>query len=121
MTNKQRKVHEKSLNKDKHIYLTNFIGIVDGLRATNTTLDRPGGITAEEQGGLSGKPLYKKSCEVVDHFRRLLPPNFPIVGVGGIATESAATEMSLAGADLLQIYTSFIYQGTKIVHLLSRI
>jgi len=56
---------------------------------------------------------------VVGHFRRFLPANFPIVGVGGIATESAAKEMSGAGADLLQIYTSFIYQGTKIVHLLS--
>ena len=94
---------------------------LDGLIATNTTLDRPGGITAEEQGGLSGKPLFKKSCEVVGHFRRFLPANFPIVGVGGIAAESAAREMSGAGADLLQIYTSFIYQGTKIVHLLSRI
>lgn len=94
---------------------------LDGLIATNTTLDRPGGLSSEEEGGLSGMPLFEKSHAVVSHFRRLLPTNFPIVGVGGIASEASAKEMCAAGADLLQIYTSFIYKSTNIVHKLSRL
>ena len=88
---------------------------IDGLIATNTTLDRPTSLVANEEGGLSGSPLYQKSFKTVGHFRRLLPNSFPIVGVGGVDSEIRANDMLAAGADLLQIYTSFIYKSTKIV------
>ena len=94
---------------------------IDGLIATNTTLDRPRGLVANEEGGLSGSPLYQKSRNVVSHFRRFLPNSFPIVGVGGVDSEIRAYDMLAAGADLLQIYTSFIYKSTKIVRKLYKL
>lgn len=90
----------------------------DGVIATNTTLARDavaGHKHAEEAGGLSGGPLTGRSVEVVAQFRQALPKSMAIVGVGGISNGEDAQTMLKAGADALQIYTSFIYQGTKIV------
>ena len=91
---------------------------LEGLIATNTTLDRQvvsGHVHAGEAGGLSGAPLRQKSAEVVKKFRAKLPANMPIVGVGGVSTPESALAMLSAGADVLQIYSSFIYQGTILV------
>jgi dihydroorotate dehydrogenase len=90
----------------------------DGVIATNTTVARDavaGHKHAEEPGGLSGSPLAGRSVHVVAQFRQALPKSMAIVGVGGISTGQDARNMLEAGADALQIYTSFIYQGTKIV------
>ncbi|MEL0047984.1 MAG: quinone-dependent dihydroorotate dehydrogenase [Gammaproteobacteria bacterium] len=90
----------------------------DGVIATNTTLSREavaGHKHAEEAGGLSGSPLTGRSLSVVSQFRRVLPANMAIVGVGGIGDDHDARAMLAAGADALQIYTSFIYKGTNLV------
>jgi dihydroorotate dehydrogenase len=90
----------------------------DGLIATNTTLARDavaGHQHAAEQGGLSGAPLTQRSVEVVRQFRRELPEQVTIVGVGGISNAQDAQAMLDAGAQALQIYTSFIYQGANLV------
>ena len=90
----------------------------DGLIATNTTLARDavaGHQHAVEQGGLSGAPLTQRSVDVVRQFRRELPEQVTIVGVGGIGGAQDAQAMLDAGAQALQIYTSFIYKGTNLV------
>ena len=90
----------------------------DGVIATNTTLSREAVANhphAMEIGGLSGQPLADRSVEVVRQLRNVLPKDMALVGVGGISTESQARDMLRAGAQALQIYTSFIYNGTKIV------
>ena len=90
----------------------------DGLIATNTTLARDavaGHQHAVEQGGLSGAPLTQRSVDVVWQFRRELPEQVTIVGVGGIGGAQAAQAMLDAGAQALQIYTSFIYKGANLV------
>ena len=90
----------------------------DGVIATNTTLSRDavaGHRHAAETGGLSGAPLTQRSLQVVAQFRRALPENMTLIGVGGISSEDDALAMLNAGAQALQIYTSFIYQGTKLV------
>lgn len=90
----------------------------DGLIATNTTLARDavaGHQHAAEQGGLSGAPLTQRSVDVVRQFRRELPEQVTIVGVGGIGSAQDAQAMLDAGAQALQIYTSFIYKGTNLV------
>ena len=94
---------------------------IDGLIATNTTVERPKGMESEEPGGLSGSPVFQLSKNVLARFRQSLPKPFPIIGVGGISDEVRAAAMVQAGADLLQIYTGFIYKGTKIVQKLSKI
>ena len=96
---------------------------LEGLIATNTTLDRgavAGHPSSAEAGGLSGAPLTEVSCSVVQKFRRILPAQLPIVGVGGIGSVKDAQAMLDSGANLIQIYTSFIYQGPKLVRSLAQ-
>ncbi|MBA4145117.1 MAG: dihydroorotate dehydrogenase (quinone) [Cytophaga sp.] len=93
----------------------------DGVIATNTTISREGLKTSRAEiekigaGGLSGKPVALKSTEVIRYLRAHLDANYPIIGVGGIMTADDAIEKLKAGADLIQIYTGFIYEGPAIV------
>ncbi|EJV9313258.1 TPA: quinone-dependent dihydroorotate dehydrogenase [Vibrio vulnificus] len=91
---------------------------IDGVIATNTTLDRTmveGMKHAQEAGGLSGRPLQSRSTEVVRLLREELQGNIPIIGVGGVDSYVAAKEKMLAGADLVQVYSGFIYHGPGLV------
>ncbi|MAX81385.1 MAG: dihydroorotate dehydrogenase (quinone) [Crocinitomicaceae bacterium] len=101
---------------------------LDGLIATNTTISRAGLKTdaqiTTEAGGLSGKPVYDRSNEVIRYLRQKLGSDFPIIGVGGVFTGKDAEEKLKAGANLVQVYTGFIYEGPGMVkrinkHLLS--
>lgn len=93
----------------------------DGVIATNTTISRGGLLTSQDDlnqignGGLSGKPLTKRSNEVISFLREKLGKNFPIIGVGGIMTPQDAIDKINAGADLVQVYTGFVYEGPSIV------
>lgn len=88
---------------------------IDGVIATNTTISRKGlksHLTiAEEKGGLSGKPLTDKSTEVIRFLAERSNKSFPIIGVGGIHSAKDALEKLDAGADLVQLYTGFVYEG----------
>ena len=91
---------------------------IDGIIATNTTLARDGvaGHTnAGESGGLSGAPLARRSNLVIAGLRGALGPRFPIIGVGGVMSGADARAKREAGADLVQIYTGFIYKGPALV------
>lgn len=91
---------------------------IDGVIATNTTLDRAlveGMPHAHEAGGLSGRPLQNKSTEVIRLLHHELKGKIPIIGVGGIDSVIAAKEKMMAGASLVQVYTGFIYQGPGLV------
>ncbi|MCG6117477.1 MAG: quinone-dependent dihydroorotate dehydrogenase [Aquimonas sp.] len=91
---------------------------VDGVIATNTTVDRlpvQGHPHAEEAGGLSGKPLYGRSTRVLRHLRSHLPDSIPIIGVGGVHSGADAVGKITAGAALVQIYTGFIYRGPILI------
>jgi len=90
---------------------------IDGVIATNTTVQRaglatpPARVEAIGAGGLSGAPLRARSLEVVRRVRARLGRRVAVVGVGGIARASHALDMIRAGADLVQMYTGFIYEG----------
>lgn len=108
---------------------------IDGLIATNTTIDKSGLKTPQARvdeihasgdlepgdgknggkGGLSGKPVAKRSTEVIRYLSEKSNKAFPIIGVGGIHSEQDALEKLAAGADLVQIYTGFIYEGPRLV------
>ena len=93
-------------------------GGLDGLIATNTTLDREKVADhpwASEAGGLSGKPVFEKSNHVLSAFASAFSGKIPIIGVGGISSKADAEEKFRLGADLVQIYTSFVYQGPALV------
>ena len=91
---------------------------IDGVIATNTTLARdkvahlPFG---DEQGGLSGAPVKQQSTKVIAQLSKALDNKLPIIGVGGIASGEDAQEKFSAGAQLVQVYTGFIYQGPQLI------
>ncbi|MDG1710788.1 MAG: quinone-dependent dihydroorotate dehydrogenase [Flavobacteriaceae bacterium] len=90
---------------------------IDGVIATNTTLSREGlhSKNKSEMGGLSGKPVTKKSTEVIRFLHKKSKNAFPIIGVGGIHTPKDAIEKLEAGASLVQLYTGFVYEGPGVV------
>jgi dihydroorotate dehydrogenase len=88
---------------------------VDGMIVSNTTLARPG-LTdpqREEQGGMSGVPLMHRSTVILARMRQLVGPAFPLIGVGGVLTGEDALEKLRAGANLVQLYTGFVYRGPR--------
>ena len=93
----------------------------DGVIATNTTIARDNlktpaaAVSAMGSGGLSGRPLRERSTEVIRLLRSKLGPGYPIIGVGGIMTPEDAVEKLNAGADLIQVYTGFVYEGPGLV------
>jgi len=93
----------------------------DGVIATNTTINRSQlkTVTSDVEklgaGGISGKPLTKRSTEVIRYLHQKSNAAFPIIGVGGINSPEDAIEKLNAGASLLQIYTGFIYEGPSLV------
>jgi dihydroorotate dehydrogenase len=99
---------------------------MDGVIATNTTISREGLATSREAidkigaGGLSGKPLTKHSTEIIRYLRKQLGPDYPIIGVGGIMNVQDALEKLRAGADLVQVYTGFVYEGPGFVKRINR-
>lgn len=93
---------------------------IEGLVATNTTIDRSGLVTPQAEidnigaGGLSGRPLKKRATEVIRYLHKKSGGKFPIIAVGGIYTAADAIEKLNAGASLVQVYTGFIYEGPAI-------
>lgn len=94
---------------------------IDGVIATNTSVNRAGLKTSSESlsaignGGLSGKPIRERSTEVIRYLSEKSGRAFPIIGVGGIHSASDAMEKFEAGACLVQLYTGFIYEGPQLI------
>ncbi|MEO8516848.1 MAG: quinone-dependent dihydroorotate dehydrogenase [Flavobacterium sp.] len=95
---------------------------IAGVIATNTTISRDGLQSANksEMGGLSGKPLTKRSTEVIRFLSEKSNKSFPIIGVGGIHTPEDALEKLEAGASLIQLYTGFIYEGPSLIKAINK-
>jgi dihydroorotate dehydrogenase len=116
-------LNESQLNDVVEILLATK---TDGVIATNTTISREGLTTSPEvitsigNGGLSGKPLTQRSTEVISFLRSKLGAHFPIIGVGGIMNAQDAIDKLNAGADLVQVYTGFIYEGPGLIKSISR-
>ena len=104
------------------IVQTNIAGVI----ASNTSISRSELKTSKEalaaigNGGLSGKPLKSKSTEVIRYLSKQSNKAFPIIGVGGIHSAEDALEKIDAGADLLQIYTGFVYEGPALIKRINR-
>ncbi|WP_282121865.1 quinone-dependent dihydroorotate dehydrogenase [Algibacter mikhailovii] len=94
---------------------------LDGVIASNTSIDRSGLKASEDllqsigNGGLSGQPIKDKSTQVIKYLSEQSGKAFPIIGVGGIHSAEDALEKINAGADLVQIYTGFIYEGPSLI------
>lgn len=96
---------------------------LDGLIVSNTTIGRAGvehHINAGEAGGLSGKPLFALSTEVLKRMYQLTQGKVPLIGVGGIASAEDAYAKIRAGASVVQLYTALVYQGFGLVERINR-
>ncbi len=99
---------------------------IDGIIASNTSVDRSGLKTEKEEltkignGGLSGQPVKDKSTKVIKYLAEKSNKAFPIIGVGGIHSAQDALDKIEAGADLVQVYTGFIYEGPNLVRDINR-
>lgn len=99
---------------------------LEGVIASNTSTDRSGLKASEEQleaignGGLSGQPIKDKSTKVIKYLSEKSNKAFPIIGVGGIHSSEDAIEKLDAGADLIQIYTGFIYEGPSLIKAINK-
>lgn len=91
---------------------------IDAVIATNTTMSRDGvtGVkNGDEAGGLSGRPVFIKSTDIVRQFRAALPDSLPIIAAGGIMSGEDAQQKIEAGASLVQIYSGLIYKGPQLI------
>lgn len=91
---------------------------IDGLIIGNTTVSRPESLRSRnrnEKGGLSGRPLFALSTEVLRNMYRFTEGRIPLIGVGGIASGADAYAKIRAGATLVQLYTAFVYQGFSLL------
>ncbi len=106
------------LSKEKILEILEVIDTnkIDGIIATNTTIDYPNlkSKNKKETGGLSGAPLYDRSNEVISFISNKTNGKLPIIGVGGISTPEQAVKKIEAGAHLIQLYTGIIYEGPGI-------
>ncbi|OUD35740.1 quinone-dependent dihydroorotate dehydrogenase [Flavobacterium sp. FPG59] len=112
------------LTDDQLLDIIDIISVtgIAGVIATNTTISREGlqSENRDEMGGLSGKPLSKRSTEVIRFLSEKSNKAFPIIGVGGIHSAADALEKLDAGASLIQLYTGFIYEGPALVVAINR-
>ena len=103
--------------KDNHIDEIIDVALKNDISAiilTNTTDSNRDNLTSEdgrEEGGLSGEPLQQISTNMIKKFYKQLKGKIPIIGVGGVNSGKSAYEKIIAGASLLQLYTSFVYRG----------
>jgi dihydroorotate dehydrogenase len=95
---------------------------IEGVIVSNTTLARPSlkSANAPEAGGLSGRPLFVPSTEILRQMRTRLPPGIVLIGVGGISSGADAYEKIRAGASLVQLYTGLVYEGPGLVMRIKR-
>ncbi|NQV82765.1 MAG: quinone-dependent dihydroorotate dehydrogenase [Rhodospirillales bacterium] len=96
---------------------------LDGLIATNTTIDRPAGLQGhhrDEVGGLSGAPLFAPSTKVLSDFYALTEGRITLIGVGGVSSGAEAYAKIRAGASLVQCYTALVYEGPGVIRRINR-
>jgi dihydroorotate dehydrogenase len=96
---------------------------VDGIAISNTTLAREGlkdAATAKEAGGLSGRPLFRRSTALLARMYRLTGGRIPLIGIGGIECGTTAIAKIEAGASLVQLYTGLLYQGPGLIGRITR-
>ena len=96
---------------------------IGGIIATNTTIERPDALTGrhrDETGGLSGRPLFDPSTQVLADFYKLTEGRLPLIGVGGVASGADAYAKIRAGASLVQLYTALVFEGPGLADAINR-
>ncbi|MDC3382443.1 quinone-dependent dihydroorotate dehydrogenase [Candidatus Pelagibacter sp.] len=113
-------ISEDQVNQITEILLENEINIVIVSNTSDATRDKLSNIQRHQKGGLSGKPIEKKSNILINKFYKLLKGKIKIIGVGGVDSGQAAYDKFIAGADFVQLYTGMVFKGPNIAGIIKK-
>ena len=113
-------IDEQEVNKITEVLLSNNIEVVIISNTSDSSRDNLSNIQKHQKGGLSGKPIEKKSSILINKFYKLLNGRIKIIGVGGVDSGKSAYEKFLAGASYVQLYTGMVFKGPNIVNMIKK-
>ena len=110
-------IDDQEVNKITEVLLSNNIEVVIISNTSDSSRDSLSNIQKHQKGGLSGKPIEKKSSILINKFYKLLNGRIKIIGVGGVDSGKSAYEKFLAGASYVQLYTGMVFKAVSYTHL----
>jgi len=110
----------QEINKISEVLLNNNIEVIIVSNTSDSTRENLNNIQGHQKGGLSGKPIEKKSTDLINKFYKILRGRIKIIGVGGVDSGRGAYEKFLAGANYVQLYTGMVFRGPNIVNMIKR-
>ena len=113
-------VNDEEINKICEVLLGNNIAAIIISNTSDSTRENLINTQGYQKGGLSGKPIEKKSTELIGKFYKILKGRIKIIGVGGVDSGKSAHEKFLAGANYLQLYTGMVFRGPNIVSMIKK-
>ena len=113
-------IDDQEVNKITEVLLSNDIKAVIISNTSDASRDSLSNIQKHQKGGLSGKPIEKKSSKLINKFYKILNGRIKIIGVGGVDSGKSAYEKFLAGASYVQLYTGMVFKGPNIVNMIKK-
>ena len=113
-------IDDQEVNKITEVLLSNDIKAVIISNTSDASRDSLSNIQKHQKGGLSGKPIEKKSLTLINKFYKILNGRIKIIGVGGVDSGKSAYEKFLAGASYVQLYTGMVFKGPNIVNMIKK-
>ena len=113
-------IDDQEVNKITEVLLSNNIEVIIISNTSDSSRDNLSNIQKHQKGGLSGKPIEKKSSILINKFYKLLNGRIKIIGVGGVDSGKSAYEKFLAGASYVQLYTGMVFKGPNIVNMIKK-
>ena len=113
-------VNDQELEKICEVLLSNNIELIIVSNTSDTTRENLNNTQGHQKGGLSGKPIEKKSTQLISKFYKILKGRIKIIGVGGVDSGESAYEKFLAGANYIQLYTGMVFRGPNIVNMIKK-
>ena len=113
-------IDDKEIKKICEVLLNNNIELIIISNTSESTRESLNNIQGHQKGGLSGKPIEKKSTALISKFYKILKGRIKIIGVGGVDSGKSAYEKFSAGANYVQLYTGMVFRGPNIVHMIKK-
>ncbi len=113
-------IMDQEINQICEVLLSNNIETIIISNTSDTTRENLSNTQGYQKGGLSGKPIEKKSTKLISKFYQILRGRIKIIGVGGVDSGQSAFEKFLVGADYVQLYTGMVYRGPNIVNMIKK-
>jgi len=113
-------IDDQEINKISEVLLNNNIEVIIISNTSDSSRKNLNNIQGHQKGGLSGKPIEKKSTDLISKFYKILKGRIKIIGVGGVDSGKSAYEKFYAGADYVQLYTGMVFRGPNIVNMIKK-